>query len=402
MEYLMKNFNNILIKLMALILFKPLVFLPQSISLVQELNQSTDIPCNIGAYKTLSSFSDDKIYFIELSELANAKTFFIHTYNTRTLRKGEDIKILNFKEYNSIKRDYITGFSVNGANIIIAGDDYIYSINFTKNKAYFTDKTKNLKSSFQRVLQLSDSTNLLYLYYNFHPMDAPIKSQWGIWNCKSNKIQNVKQQDDSDASFTHLVNDWVTTYKGLIAHCRSTRYFIGFYDSNFNLIDSISSTLIDTNKVLLQKLELEVQSKEAIKKLMRFDDSLLTRIQKIHLIDSSTLLVSVKKPNFKDLDLHLWKKVENKWTFISKQRISSFYENGKSYNENSLALNPFYGNASNLVTGDDRNLYLIYHQFIPNIVTDSFDRQRDFIDKKNDLARKNNFQYGIKKFKLVN
>jgi hypothetical protein len=397
----MRNFNNILFKLVALILFKPLVFFPQSKSLVQELNQSTDIPCSIGAYRTLSSFSDDKIYFIELSELANAKTFFIHTYNTKTLQKGEDIKITNFKEYKSIKRDYITGFSVNGENIIIIGDDYIYSINFTKNKAYFTDKTKNLKSSFQKVLQLSDSTFLLYLYYNFHPMDAPIKSQWGLWNSKLNKIQNVKQQDDSDASFTHLVNDWVTTYKGQIAHCNSTKYFIGFYDSNFNLIDSISSALIDTNKVHLKKLDLDVQSKESIKKLIRFDDSLLTRIQKIHLVDSITLIVSVKKANFKDLELHVWKKAENKWKLVSNERISSFYENGKSYSDSSLALNPFYGNASNIVTGSDKNLYLIYHQFIPNVITNSFDRQRDFIDKKNELAKRNNFHYGIKKFRLV-
>jgi hypothetical protein len=153
--------------------------------------------------------------------------------------------------------------------------------------------------------------------------------------------------------------------------------------------------------VHLKKLDLDVQSKESIKKLIRFDDSLLTRIQKIHLVDSITLIVSVKKANFKDLELHVWKKAENKWKLVSNERISSFYENGKSYSDSSLALNPFYGNASNIVTGSDKNLYLIYHQFIPNVITNSFDRQRDFIDKKNELAKRNNFHYGIKKFRLV-
>lgn len=346
--------------------------------------------------RTCGSLSDGKIYFMKGSGSSKDQRI-LHSYDLNT-RKTKDIEFVNSKETKALFRDRIDAFEVIGDKIVILTDPAIIVLKMTKGKAEFVQKTDNTKF-FKFIGKTSDHKIFLSIDYNFHPMDAPDKHVWANYDLATNEIVNTKKMSDENAIFSHYVNGWVSICKDKIAYSKTTDYSIYFYNSSFEKTDSIKSDLLASNKTYSDVLTKPFEfSKDHIVSIQQLDDSVLTRIQKIFYIDSAHLFVTLKLPKVKQLGLHLWEKKGRDWSLVKSDSIPYFYETGKAYTDKNNSMTGFYGNADVLVSDGNGCIYYLYSPYMDKIITGSFDMQKDYTNKINELIKANNITYGLKKF----
>lgn len=382
---------------MAALILLPFFLLSQNKVYTEEFNTDLKIrESNTYMGRTCASMANGKIYFMKGSGSSKDKRI-LHSYDLTT-HKTEDIEFANSKDTKLLFRDRIDAFEVIGDKMIILTDPEIIILKITKSKAEFVQKTKNTKF-FNFICKTTDTTLFLSIDYNFHPMDAPDKHVWANYNMAKNEIVNTKKMSDDNAIFSHYVNGWVSICKDKIAYSKTTDYSIYFYNSSFEKTDSIKSELLASNKKYSDVLTKPFGfSKDHIVSIQQLDDSVLTRIQRIFYIDTTHVFVTLKLPKVKQLGLHLWEKKGRDWSLIKTDSIPYFYEAGKAYTDKNNSMTGFYGNADALVTDGSGSIYYVYSPYMDKIMTDSFDMQKDYTNKINELIRANNMTYGLKKF----
>jgi hypothetical protein len=386
--------------LVAAIVLLPLFSVCQN-SFVKEIsNFNTGIPADPSASKILSFLFKNTIYFLDPNKY-DKKDLVINAYDIIANKKRESIFIENNKLNRSLLNVRIFSFAITDTKVIALTDSYIFILKIEKNKATVVNSIKNEKAAYSKIRPLNENEFLLYVYYNFHPLDAPVRHVWAKLNIEKQTIENRTIQDDKNAIYTHLVNDWLSTYKGLIAHSNTIDYQIYFYNDKFEKIDSINSDKLETNKAHLNSIPDNISSKDEIMEVIQKDDSLLKRIQKIFLVDSTTLLVMLKVPKSRNAEFDLWQKKSGAWVLKKTESINTFYQDKQAYNSSNNKINPFYGSMYGTPTGSSNMFYIIYTPFMEDITTDSFNLNKDYNQKINDMVRDNKVFYGIKKIKII-
>lgn len=388
--------------LMAAIILLPLFFHCQT-SLITEAYNLESIISNDGSgatNKIASTFYEEKLYFIPQSQFGDNKSGrHIYYYDIKT-KKTDSLLLENSKKTKSVINQRFFSIEVTKDKIIVLTDPLILIFSYSKNKVEFKESIKNSKF-FNKIKRISDDECFLYVNYNFHPMDAPDKHVWAKLNLNSKSIEQIKKMDDSNSSFTHFMNDWMSIYHGLISYANTTEYKIRFYDLNFNVIDSIFTHELDSTNIKFSRLAVNsLNSKEAISDLMKTDEVLFKRIQKIFLLDSSTIMVMLKLPKTRNCQFDLWSKVNGKWKLITSQVFDNFYKEGNSYSKVNPNPEGFFGNTNGINYIDNGVFLIVYFPYFENIGTPSFNRKRDYDERINEIARKGNLHYGIRKYEV--
>ncbi|MCA0430956.1 MAG: hypothetical protein LCH32_10705 [Bacteroidetes bacterium] len=378
----------------------PLVFISQNELFSEVYNKPTGINNNPNSFRVLSCIDKNIIYYLDAFNATNKNSLQVFSYYVKKDINSEKLEVLVNKQFKKLLHEPIYSFIIQKNILVLLTDEFIYIGKFhDQNKIKIIKSIKNQKFSYQKIMRLNDNELFLYVYYNYHPLDAPKKHVWAKLNLTSLELENIKYQDESEANFTHSIKNWVTTYKGLIANCSTTHYKINFYNNNFETYDSISTNFFDDNLNFLHLFKNSLNSKDEIQIFKRKDDSLLKRIEKIILLDSNTLLVNVKLPKQKDFEIHLWRKSNSKWKLIKKEIILTFYKDGDKYDSTNNILNPLFGNHLE-ITVENNFMYAVCSHFMPNVISNSFKMQDDYVDKLNEMIKENKLYYGIKKYKL--
>ncbi len=277
-------------------------------------------------------------------------------------------------------------------------DQNIVVFKYVKNILEFVKVIPNEKS-FARAKALDDKNLLLYVNYNFHPMDEEDKHVWGKLNLQTLTIESVKKMPDDNARFTHFVNDWISTYKGYIAYANTANYKVTFYDKNFNKTDSIVSNVLDSNKFIISKFKFENNySKEDITVLMKEDANTLKRIQKITLLDSTHVLVILKLPKTQNCQLDTWKKTNGIWTLYATETVDSFYQKGKAYTKENTPRFGLFGNANGVSYLSKGIFSIVYFPYMKPIETLNYEMDRDYNGALNELVKTNQLYFGIRQY----
>ena len=71
------------------------------------------------------------------------------------------------------------------------------------------------------------------------------------------------------------------------------------------------------------------------------------------------------------------------------------------YTSKNNAVSGFYGNESVICYTYNKEFYYVYFPFKENAITSSYDVKKDYDDKINELTRKKELYYGIKKLKVI-
>lgn len=390
--------------LMAVYLGLPFLVFPQSTILKKNQNVALSIKASAGTmYKKLKGCNTDEfIYFIPESSSQSAKKD-RYLYVTSITKKTSDSLLLKHdKKTKSFLNERVLSLQVIQEKLIIVTDPTI--LIYTKNgkQFRFLRAVKNTYS-FNKILPLNQQTSLLYVNYNFHPVDSPNRHVWAKFNLNTFEIEQSTLMPEDDVLFTHFTNSWITTYKGLIAHARSSKYTIYFYNSNFQKTDSIHSNRLDSTVITMKALKLEqynTYSKEAIAMIMQKDGESLDRIQQAFLLDSTHVLVVVKLKNRRKNQYDLWVKTNSKWSLSKSEVNSNFYDIGKPYTLDNQPLNVFYANANALLYDGKTNFQIIYFPYMKAIETASYDDAKDYEAYQNEMVRKGELFYGLKQYTI--
>lgn len=349
--------------------------------------------------KIVGCYAQEKIYTTAASNSANLilsiSEFDLKTNSTKSLT------IKKNKANGSVFGRLILSISVQGDKFYVLNSSYLNILIRDGDHLRFYKAIEN-KPSFNSIHQLGENCLLLSVNYNFHPSDEPHKHTWAKFDMTKDSLYPESYREENNARFSYFTNSWLSTCKGMIAYARTTEYNIKFYDDRFILTDSIVTDDFDSNEKLMSIIpEGSEYSTDEMKRISASSDTLLNRIEKIFLIDSTRLLVTIKQRKSKIYRFDLWKKSNDKWDRINTQYLESAHISGKKYTSENNQISGFFGNHSIVVSDEKRYLYNYYFPFRHNILTESFSMERDYIEPLNDLTRKKQLYFGLRKFDIL-
>lgn len=343
--------------------------------------------------------NNNTIFFTDKNPTTSEKKITIYSFDLAKT-KFDSILIYKDKETKELFGDRRLSICIKDNNLIILtdGDIFIFKI---KNKSLKLSKRIKNPKFFNDIINLGKDDLLLYVNYDFHPMDSKDKHLWGKLNIEEGKITVEKRMPDDNVMFTYFVNKWISTYNGLIAYSKTSTYNIKLFDSNFNAIDSIVSDKLDSNILHIEKLEkINRNSKEGIYEVKKLEDSVLIRIQKVFLLDSSHVLVLLKRPKNKSYIMDLWEKKSNSWIQTNSSSISGFYNDGETYSKENPPVFNLFGNVNGLLYLEHNKFISIYFPYREYLKSNSFNRKIDFDDPTNEIIKSGDTYYGIQEFIL--
>lgn len=324
----------------------------------------------------------------------------ISQFNIKT-RASASVQIKKNKSTTSLFGRSILALSVQGDKFYVLNSSYLNILKKTGDQLVFIRAIEN-KPGYTTIHQLGENALLLSVNYNFHPMDEAHKHTWAKFDLTNDSLHPEIYRDENNARFSYFVNGWLTTYKGMIAYSNTTDYKIRFYHSDFLLQDSIVADDFKSNSQAMHLLPLGNEySTDEMKKIRAADDTLLNRIEKIFLVDSSTLLITIRRPKSKTYRFDLWQKKQGKWQRVNSQLVESSYVENARYTSENNAIQGFFGNHAIVVSGQNGAFYNYYFPFRENVISDSFNMQKDIVDPTNELTRKNQLFYGVRKLEIV-
>ncbi|MNY17119.1 hypothetical protein D3C86_1504180 [compost metagenome] len=238
---------------------------------------------------------------------------------------------------------------------------------------------------------------LLYVCYPFHPLDQKETNVWAKLDLSKQEIVDVHFPEIDNTKFGNLVNSWVSTCEGTIAHASSSEYKVIFYDENYLRVDSIvmnSDTLFRVDMDFLEQFDL--RSKTGISKFMESDAQKLTRIRKVFLLDNNQLAVLSKlskdlSPPYGKARLDVWEKNPDGWKLKSQVLGDDMYRDGEVYNEQHVFLGNLYQNVFDLKISNGQ-IYSVSFPYYPKVITEGFDRGKDIDSYFKDST---GFYYGL-------
>lgn len=357
-------------------------------------------PLNSAPDRIVYSLNNDTLYFTGASYYDKQKIRII-TYNIKSGKIG-NILIKKSNDNKQLFKHPIVDLKFIKNKLVILNYLSIYIFIKEGNVDFKLQKIIKNEGSFTKIIPLTQDQLLFYVNYQFHPLDETELHTWAKLYINSDSLGTEKRMDDNNVVFSPMLNSWISVYKGMIAYAQTTDYTIRFYDENFNLFDSIKSNSLDKNKDYLELIpDGKSYSLDEINRTQEADDSLLTRIQKVFLLDSTHLLLTLKQPKTHHLLYDIWEKKNLTWTKIKSEDLPGHYEDKSKYTKENNSITGFYGGLTGLSYAGNNEFYFIYFPFIENPISSSFDYQKDYYDIVNEMTRQNKLYYGIKKLKII-
>ncbi|MNK05511.1 hypothetical protein D3C87_233940 [compost metagenome] len=342
--------------------------------------------------KILSYIENELIYFTPAT-VDKASDRFIYVIDLNGL-KQDSISIQD-KKRKGIGLAHVVQFAVSGKSLVILSSDLIYFYRRVGRSFVFERSIKNTYS-FSGMERLGNNF-LLYVCYPFHPLDQKETNVWAKLDLSKQEIVDVHFPEIDNTKFGNLVNSWVSTCEGTIAHASSSEYKVIFYDENYLRVDSIvmnSDTLFRVDMDFLEQFDL--RSKTGISKFMESDAQKLTRIRKVFLLDNNQLAVLSKlskdlSPPYGKARLDVWEKNPDGWKLKSQVLGDDMYRDGEVYNEQHVFLGNLYQNVFDLKISNGQ-IYSVSFPYYPKVITEGFDRGKDIDSYFKDST---GFYYGL-------
>lgn len=175
--------------------------------------------------------------------------------------------------------------------------------------------TLKLEYAFNNVVFISDTLLVLSTCYDYHPKDQKERCIIIKYNPKNQAVISKKEFNVDGIEFTYFVNklyDFNANGNFILASKNS--YYIGIYNSNNELIDSIvdnSLKWVEADQEKLIEIDKE-NSRNKIETLFEYYDE-VSRIEKVFFPSDSLVIVSYKVPysgdKFRTVDV--WTKDKN-------------------------------------------------------------------------------------------
>lgn len=386
--------------IMAVALLLPLCSFTQKSLYEENYNLSTGIRAkNDEPDRTIVCFFGGSVYTLPSRAAFQGDEIRMTRFDTQS-RQAQQIVIRKRPDSKAMFGQYILALAVTEHKLFVLTGKSIFILK-KEGATYRPTKAIPNEGSFTRLYPLGPTELLCYVNYNFHPMDEPHKHSWARLSIMNDSLGAEKHMDDDNVLFSYFVNEWFSTYKGLIAYAHTTDYSIRFCNDRLEPFDSIQSNSLQSNR---EKLALFPKGKQhsvdEMNAIKRLDDSLLARIEKIFLLDSTHLLVTIKQAQSADLRFDLWTKINNTWNLHQTMTREGFYTEGKAYSSENNTLTGFAGNFNGLVYAGGGDFYYYYYPYVKNITTTAFDKQKDYHDVINGLSTKNSLYYGLKKIRI--
>lgn len=348
--------------------------------------------------RTISYASDGVVYSVAKQPSTSGIKIYAYNINTKRITP---IVIQRSKQLKKLFETQIDAIAVSGGKLVLIAFDQIYTFNYD-GKSLTLRKVLPNAGNFMSLYALTSNQLLLYVNYQFHPLDEDHPHTWAKLYLDHDSIGKEYYFGAENLRFSSMPNQWISTYKGMIAEANTESYKINFYNSNFQIIDSIHTDMLKSNEQSIKYIPDGTEySLDEIKRIGAADDSLLTRIEKIFLLDSNRLLVTLKQPNTHYIKYHIWAKIGDAWKLDRAQSLPGHYDNGANYNSGNNYVTGFYGNYSGLTYAGNNQFYFVYYPYIENPVSKSFDYQRDYYDVVNEMTKKKRLYYGIKKLQII-
>lgn len=386
--------------IMAAVLLLPLTFYSQKVPFLVAENINTRVTALNGIPDKIVGCYDHAKIYTTTANGAMGGTLSIYEYDL-TQHAASSFTIKKNKTNGSIFGSMILAISVQGDKLYILNSNYLHIL---KKEGSHLNLYKSLANtaSFNTIHKLGKNQLLLSVNYNFHPSDEPHKHTWAKLNINTDSLYPESYREEDNAKFSYFTNSWLSTYKGLIAYSKTSEYVIKFHDDNFAVIDSINTHDFDSNQALAKFVpDGNEYSADNMKRIGTASDTLLHRIEKIFLIDSTKLLVTIKQPRSNYYRFDIWVKNDKEWKRSVSRQLESNYLPYKRYTDDNNQIHGFYGNHAIIVSDEKKHFYNYYYPYRNNIVTESFNMEKDLIEPLNDLTRKNQLYFGIRKIEIV-
>lgn len=175
--------------------------------------------------------------------------------------------------------------------------------------------TLKLEYAFNDVVFISDTLLVLSTCYDYHPKDQKEKCLIVKYNPKNQTIISKKDFKVDGIEFTYFVNKlYDFNANGNFILASKNYYYIGIYNSNNELIDSIvdnNPKWVEADQEKLIEIDKE-NSRNKIETLYEYYDE-VSRIEKVFFPSDSMVIVSYKVPHsgdrFRTVDV--WTKSNN-------------------------------------------------------------------------------------------
>lgn len=346
----------------------------------------------------LTNYQDVRVVTAAITD-GGARVFYVSCLN-RSMR----VELPKNKNNKLLCEERVSSMTLCDKRLVVVGNYHIFLLNFNADYSglKLIGKIKN-EDNFT-FSKLVGSQVFLSVLYDFHPLDAPHKHIWGLYDVGKGELVKREIMPDDDVKFSYFVNQWFSTYGDKIAYARSTSYHIGIFDNQFNLIDSIVSDELSGNFETVKEIQSkDFHSKFQISHLKLLDDSLLTRIRKVYFTNDSTMFVLLKLKQSNQLRLDIWvkNKEENKWLKHGEAQLPLWYEEGQVYSQNNLrTLTDFYQNVFDLVYVNNQIFELWYYPYMPVVSTSDFNAKKDYYEIQNKSVIEGNSSMGVKKIRI--
>lgn len=342
-----------------------------------------------------------------ITSFTDGKTiYFTNTYGSKNrciyrLKDSVNVEALSFAKWKKLKSfedERIKSFIVRNDTLILLTDDWIYQFVKKSSKWEYLSSLDN-KYNFATIRNLG-SKIFLEVCYCFHRLDSDYRNLWGIYNPVKNSVEKTYEPKIDNNQFASIVNSWISTHNGLIAHANTRKYQIHFYNNDFQLIDSVNfqkKYVSEINKNAIDSFDLN--SKDGISELIKYDDVNYSRIRKIYLLDSTHLVVIIKlKDNEQNghraIRIDILEKQNKDWEIIDSKMSHTFFQNGAVYNDEIISYGGLHQNVSGLIVKDN-SIMRIFSPYYPKVMTDSFDRKKDIEHYISDISK---LVYGIETY----
>lgn len=347
--------------------------------------------------KILSDVVDSTLYFTTKNNDSQNRLLY------STNKEFDTLYFNTTGEAQSFSTELLFSFTALSDCFVFVGSQYVYIFNSQDENGELILRHK-LKNEFGLLesYKIDDQTVFLRVFFDYHPLDESDKHLWAKLDVKSGNIHSVSKMSDDDVAFSHFVNDLVDVHNQKILRSESTKYLLRVYDENFNLVDSLYSSELDSlNDVDMSFVKTtSFFSKTKIGELKKFDDSLLTRIRKAYFLNDTTVMVLIKLKQRDVVRADIWVKYSNGWKRTIQDSSSIWFEMGESYSKDKTIYADFYQNVSDLVYLGDNTFHRFYFPYISNIETENYDSKEDYFYKQRDAFKNEKAHVGGKVLKL--
>jgi|GEM_PF-3485890 len=332
---------------------------------------------------------DSTFYYCSTTLIKRNDSVLVELRKCNLYNENKGSYIVNLPKSESILNWSIIAISVRNENVAVLCDS-LYIFNTTDG----TVKTNN-RLGCQSVSWISDRMLLLSKNYNSHPLSDSIKSKIILFDSKTNTIIKYIKPEFDYIVYTHFVNNFVDVKMNKIAFSNTIPYEITIYDTdNLVVSDKIRDSSLRNTESCINKIHaihVESRKEHNAKKYyykLKILDSTVNRIEKIHFLNDSVLLVSKKFPmsGYERRLIDIWEYKNSIWSKIIDNQMYTTETPNKDYliTQESLPLDLTF---SSKILCDNKYIYIVNTKAPPamNINNKELDQYYDGFYEENEL-----------------